>query len=131
MPGVHEAIPVNIGVLWLDLSEPDPSKVLLPILVGGSRWVQQKMMTSGSTDPKQASMNKMMLWMMPVMFGMFTLGFPSGLALYWVVSNIIGIALQYRASGLVHLFPASLLGSEAATQAGPAPSTELVFHVSL
>ncbi|MCH8088989.1 MAG: membrane protein insertase YidC, partial [Chloroflexi bacterium] len=118
VPGVHEAIPLNSGFLWLDLSEPDPSRVLLPILVGGSMWVQQKMMTSGSTDPKQASMNRMMLWMMPVMFGMFTLGFPSGLALYWVVSNMIGIALQYRASGWGTLLPASVPGAEAAKQAG-------------
>ena len=34
VPGVHEAIPLNKGFLWLDLSEPDPSRVLLPILVG-------------------------------------------------------------------------------------------------
>ncbi|MCH7997114.1 MAG: membrane protein insertase YidC [Chloroflexi bacterium] len=131
VPGVHEAIPLNEGFLWLDLSEPDPSRVLLPILVGGSMWVQQKMMTSGSTDPKQASMNKMMLWMMPVMFGMFTLGFPSGLALYWVVSNMIGIALQYRASGWGNLLPASVPGTEAAKQAATDTSKEMVVHGEL
>jgi membrane protein insertase Oxa1/YidC/SpoIIIJ len=37
--------------------------------------------------------------MMPLMFGLFTLSFPSGLALYWVVSNIIGIIIQYFVSG--------------------------------
>jgi membrane protein insertase Oxa1/YidC/SpoIIIJ len=37
--------------------------------------------------------------MMPLMFGFFTLSFPSGLALYWVVSNIIGIIIQYFVSG--------------------------------
>ena len=63
---------------------------MLPLLVGGSMWVQQKMMATVSTDPKQMQMNRMMQWMMPVMFGMITIGFPSGLALYWVVSNAIG-----------------------------------------
>jgi membrane protein insertase Oxa1/YidC/SpoIIIJ len=33
--------------------------------------------------------------MMPMMFAFFTLSFPSGLAVYWVVSNVIGIAIQY------------------------------------
>ena len=45
-------------------------------------------------------MNRMMQWMMPVMFGFITIQFPSGLALYWVVSNVIGIALQYRGDGV-------------------------------
>ncbi|MEE9199696.1 MAG: YidC/Oxa1 family membrane protein insertase, partial [Dehalococcoidia bacterium] len=106
VPGVHEAVPLNSGFLWLDLAEPDPSKVILPLMVGASMWVQQRMMSTTSTDPRQASMNRMMQWMMPVMFGAFTLGFPSGLALYWVVSNLIGIALQYRTSGWGRLIPA-------------------------
>ena len=53
LPGVHSAIPLNKGFLWFDLSEPDPTKVMLPLLVGGSMWVQQKMMATVSTDPKQ------------------------------------------------------------------------------
>jgi YidC/Oxa1 family membrane protein insertase len=41
----------------------------------------------------------MMLLMMPFMFGFLTLTFPSGLALYWAVSNIIGIITQYFMTG--------------------------------
>jgi YidC/Oxa1 family membrane protein insertase len=37
----------------------------------------------------------MMLIMMPLMFGFFTLQFPSGLALYWVATNVVSIVLQY------------------------------------
>ena len=48
--------------------------------------------------------------MMPLMFAMFTLSFPSGLALYWVVSNLIGIIMQYFISGgWGYLRPGSLL----------------------
>jgi membrane protein insertase Oxa1/YidC/SpoIIIJ len=41
----------------------------------------------------------MMLLMMPLMFGFLTLMFPNGLALYWAVSNIIGIITQYFVTG--------------------------------
>jgi YidC/Oxa1 family membrane protein insertase len=40
-------------------------------------------------------MNQTMLWMMPLMFAFFTLQFPSGLALYWVATNVVSIVLQY------------------------------------
>ena len=131
LPGVHTAIPLNKGFLWFDLSEPDPTNVMLPLLVGGSMWVQQKMMATVSTDPRQMQMNRMMQWMMPVMFGMITIGFPSGLALYWVVSNVIGIALQYRAAGWGNLFPAADAAAEPANVRGNKAadsSKEMVVH---
>ncbi|MEE9325230.1 MAG: YidC/Oxa1 family membrane protein insertase [Dehalococcoidia bacterium] len=101
LPGVHEAVPLNRGFLWLDLGETDPARIVMPVLVGGSMWVLQRMSTTGApaAGSSQASMNRMMQWMMPIMFGMFTFQFPSGLALYWVVSNLIGIAFQYRVTG--------------------------------
>jgi membrane protein insertase Oxa1/YidC/SpoIIIJ len=55
--------------------------------------------TPPATDPRQRSMTNMTTTMMPLMFGLFTLSFPSGLALYWVVSNVIGIVIQYFVSG--------------------------------
>jgi YidC/Oxa1 family membrane protein insertase len=62
-------------------------------------WVQQKMTQAPSIDPRQESTSRMMLLMMPLMFGFLTLMFPSGLALYWAVSNIIGIITQYFVTG--------------------------------
>ena len=62
-------------------------------------WVQQKMSTVPSPDPKQAQQAQMMLWMMPMMFTFFALSFPSGLALYWVVNSIVRIVIQYRMTG--------------------------------
>lgn len=94
LPQVHSIIPINSSFLWMDLALPDPSPFVMPILVGGSMFVMQKMTTMPSVDERQASTNRMMLWMMPLMFGFFTLNFSSGLAVYWVVSNIIGVAIQ-------------------------------------
>jgi YidC/Oxa1 family membrane protein insertase len=99
LPQVHEAIPLDSSFLWLDLALPDPSPLVLPILVGGSMFFMQKMTTMPSIDSKQASTNRMMLWMMPLMFGFFTLQFPSGLALYWVASNVVGIVIQGFVTG--------------------------------
>jgi YidC/Oxa1 family membrane protein insertase len=95
---VSQAIPLSSRFLWLDLGRPDTT-LLLPIMVGVTMWMQQKMTTAPSLDPKQQSTNSMMLLMMPLMFGLFTLMFPSGLAIYWVVSNIVGIGIQYFATG--------------------------------
>ncbi|MBM3155405.1 MAG: membrane protein insertase YidC, partial [Chloroflexi bacterium] len=97
-PVVMQAVPLNEHFLWLRLSKPDPN-MILAILVGGTMWVQQKMVTPPPTDPRQQSMTSMTTLMMPLMFGMLTLSFPSGLALYWVVSNIIGIIIQYFVGG--------------------------------
>lgn len=99
LPQVHKAIPLDSSFLWLDLALPDPSPLVLPILVGGSMFFMQKMTTMPSIDSKQASTNRMMLWMMPLMFGFFTLQFPSGLALYWVASNVVGIVIQGFVTG--------------------------------
>ncbi|WP_105201190.1 MULTISPECIES: membrane protein insertase YidC [unclassified Pseudoalteromonas] len=74
--------------LWLtDLSSKDPFYVL-PVLFGASMFLMQKLQPMTVTDPMQ---QKMMTWM-PVFFSVFFLWFPSGLVLYWLVSNLISIA---------------------------------------
>jgi YidC/Oxa1 family membrane protein insertase len=92
-----QAIPVGSQFLWLNLGQP--GDLILAILVGGTMWVQQKMTTAPSADPRQKSMNSMMMMLMPLMFGMFSLMFPSGLPLFWLVSNVIGIGIQYFIGG--------------------------------
>jgi YidC/Oxa1 family membrane protein insertase len=62
---------------------------VLPILMGVTMFVQQKM-TPTMGDPRQA---KMML-VMPFVFTFMFLNLPSGLVLYWTVSNILQIAQQ-------------------------------------
>jgi len=63
---------------------------LLPVVMGASMVLQQKM-TPTTIDPAQA---RMMLVMMPVMMTVLFYQFPSGLVLYWMVSNFLGIAHQ-------------------------------------
>ena len=95
---VSQAIPLNSQFLWLNLGQPDHT-LILAIIVGGTMWVQQKMTTAPTVDPRQGSTNSMMLLMMPFMFGLFTLMFPSGLPLFWAASNVIGILTQYFFTG--------------------------------
>ena len=126
LPVVHEVIPLNSSFLWFDLSIPDNTP-LLPILVGASMFLMQKMTTLPSVDPKQASTNRMMLWMMPIMFGFFTLTFPTGLALYWVVSNIIGIVIQGGVTGwdpLINMISFNKRHEESDIEDEPMASTE-------
>jgi YidC/Oxa1 family membrane protein insertase len=76
---------------WIqDLSAPDPYFVL-PVIYAISMFVQTKL-NPAPADPVQA---KVML-IMPIMFSVFFLFFPSGLVLYWVVQNLIGIAQQWH-----------------------------------
>jgi len=94
---VNQAIPLGSKFLWLDLGSS--GDFILAIIVGGTMWVQQKMTQAPAVDPRQESTQRMMTLMMPLMFGFLTLIMPSGLALYWGVSTIIGIITQYFFTG--------------------------------
>ena len=52
------------------------------------------MSPGASTDPQAASMNQTMQVTMPLMFGFLTMQWPSGLAIYFVVTNIVSIIIQ-------------------------------------
>ena len=85
-------------ILWVnDLSSPDPYFVL-PVLYGATMWLMQKISGQAATmDPMQA---RVMNIMPIVLTGMFAL-FPSGLVLYWVVSNTLSIVQQGLIQGRV------------------------------
>ncbi|WP_111979024.1 membrane protein insertase YidC [Algibacillus agarilyticus] len=73
--------------LWIhDLSQQDPYYVL-PILMGASMFLMQRLQPTPMTDPVQQKIFQFM----PLMFTVFFLWFPSGLVLYWLVSNVISI----------------------------------------
>lgn len=75
--------------LWIqDLSVKDPYYVL-PILMGVTMFIQQKI-TPSTADPTQ---QRIML-LLPVVFTFLFLSFPSGLVLYWLINNVFGIAQQ-------------------------------------
>ena len=103
----------NPGFLWLkDLSLPDQLIQLpgsgifgiqyigiMPFLIGGSMYIQQKMTSTGGTTGKDGGSaqqtQKMMTIMMPLMIGFFSFSLPSGLTLYWLTSTLLGIGQQY------------------------------------
>ncbi|MFT7410045.1 MAG: YidC/Oxa1 family membrane protein insertase [Oleispira sp.] len=77
-------------MLWInDLSAIDPYFVL-PLLMGASMFVQMQLNPT-PPDPVQARVMKLM----PIIFTVFFLFFPSGLVLYWVVNNLLSITQQY------------------------------------
>ncbi len=93
IPQLVTLLPLNSRFLWLDLGSPDLFYIL-PILVVITTYWQQKVMTPPSADPQSQAMSQQMAIMMPLMFGYFVMVSPSGLGLYWLISNLIGVA-QY------------------------------------
>jgi YidC/Oxa1 family membrane protein insertase len=86
-------LPLPADFLWLHLGRPDP--FVLPVLVAATTFTMQKMSTLPTTDERQRAQAQMMNFMMPLLFGWITLTLPSGLGLYYALSNLIGMALQY------------------------------------
>lgn len=93
--GLYSMLSISIELrrapwmLWIkDLSQPDPLYIL-PILFALSMVVMQKM-TPTTVDPAQAKI----MMIMPVMFAVMFLRAQSGLTLYWLAGNLVGIAQQ-------------------------------------
>lgn len=113
---------LNLKFLWLDLSQPDPTYVL-PVLAGLFQLVFSLVMQSGLKTEVRApknkakkqkeedglemaqSMQKQMLYTMPLMTTIIALKFPSGLALYWTISTVFSLVQQLIVSGLGGLKP--------------------------
>lgn len=95
IPGMSSLIPLKSQFLWLDLALPDPYYVL-PVLVVISAWYYQKLLTPqvADADSQTGAMNKQMQIMMPLMTGFFAATYASGLAVYFLISNLVGL-LQY------------------------------------
>ncbi len=64
---------------------------VLPLVMGITQFIQQKMTPTAAADPMQ---EKMML-LMPIVFLFIMWGFPSGLVLYWLTNNVFSIGRQY------------------------------------
>ena len=80
----------NIPFLWLpDLSSADPLYVL-PLIIGGTSFMQQRLMPPQG-DPAQ---QKMMQYFMPLMFTAFMLFLPAGLGVYMFTNGVLGILQQ-------------------------------------
>ncbi len=80
------------GFLWLkDLTLMDPIHVL-PLLMGASMIVQQRV--SGQAASNAPGQQKFMMWFFPIFLTVFSFQWPSGLLIYWVVTNLLSIVQQ-------------------------------------
>ena len=116
-------IPINNNFLWMDLSLPEKDFGLaiggigipiLAILVVITTYLQSKLMTPPSTGEQGAQMTQAMNLYMPLFMGYLAYTFSSGLALYFVASNLVGV-LQYAAMGKLdwrNLLPARRTGKD-------------------
>jgi len=78
-------------ILWIeDLSAQDPY-FILPIIMGVTMFIQQKLNPSAMMDEMQQKVMKLL----PFIFTIFFLFFPAGLVLYWVVNNILSVTQQW------------------------------------
>jgi YidC/Oxa1 family membrane protein insertase len=88
------------GAHWLwvtDLSQPENLPIrILPTVMVVTQFVLQRMTPNPSTDPSQ---QKMMMFM-PLAFGFFFYYYPSGLVLYWLTGNLVGILQQWAINRL-------------------------------
>lgn len=101
-------IPLNSKFLWMDLNQPERVYLFgigipfLAILVVITTYLQSKLMTPAPSNPnpgdQTAQMTRMMNLYMPLLMGYIAYTLVSGLALYFVVSNLVGIA-QYALMG--------------------------------
>ena len=108
LPGVVGIVPLQSTFLGMDLGQP-PSPAqwwsyALPILVFATYWLQQKLVTpptapSSGDDKSQGSamaqQMQMMQTTMPLMMMFFTLSYPTGLSIYFIISSLIRVAQYY------------------------------------
>lgn len=92
---------VGFGVTLKSIPAHEPFSVamyMLPLLAGVTTYIQSKMTTpktAGGQAGGAESTQKIMLTVMPVFIAWISIRFPAGLALYWVVFNVMGIIQQY------------------------------------
>jgi YidC/Oxa1 family membrane protein insertase len=106
---VTQLIPINQYFLGMNLGQPYWSPLLntgyaipvLAIIVALTTYVQSKLTVMPSADPQSSQMNNMMTLYMPIFLGYITLNYASGLAIYFITTNLVGIA-QYAMLGKVN-----------------------------
>jgi YidC/Oxa1 family membrane protein insertase len=90
---------------------PSPEYLVFPLLAAATTYVQTKMLQMPPApnlteqEVQAQQMQKMMVWMSPLMIGYFALNVPAGLGLYWFIGNCVGIIQQYFVVGWGNLLP--------------------------
>src|SRR6185436_18943360 len=108
---VAALVPLNSKFLWMDLGLPERTLLfglsipILALIVGLTTYVQTKLTMPPAADPgandQAAATSKMMGIYMPVMLFFFSLNYASGLAVYFITSNLLANA-QYAMMGRVN-----------------------------
>jgi YidC/Oxa1 family membrane protein insertase len=107
---IADLVPLNSKFLWMNLGQPERVYMfgvgipLLAIIVAITTYVQSKVTlppTSGNPGDQSAMMGNMMAVYMPLLLGYFALTFASGLSVYFITGNLVGIA-QYALLGKVN-----------------------------
>jgi YidC/Oxa1 family membrane protein insertase len=106
---VGDLVPLNSRFLWMNLGQPERVYMfgygipVLAVIVAITTYVQSKVTMPASTNPndQSAMMGKMMAIYMPLLLGYFALTFASGLSVYFIAGNLVGIA-QYALLGKVN-----------------------------
>ncbi len=94
LPGINALLPIDNQFLWMNLGLPDPYFVM-PVLVAITSWIQARVMQPPTVaDPQMAQTTNMTAIMSTFFFAYFAFSFASGLSVYFITSNILGI-LQY------------------------------------
>jgi len=98
--GMIDGTEVKMNFLWLDLAKPDPF-YLLPVLAGVSQLVLTLMMAPAKTKKAKTeteemaqTIQKQMIFMMPLMTVLIASKLPSGLALYWLTTTLFSLGQQ-------------------------------------
>lgn len=128
---LYEAIPLEQHFLIWNLGRPD-STLILPIMVGVTTYLQQKLMATPPTTPQQQQQMQMMNWMMPLFLVFITLNLPSGVSVYWVASGIFSIVSGYFVFGrrginwrqVLLPFPPPAAGPSRPARPAPKPDAE-------
>lgn len=120
IPILQNQIPLEQHFLWLNLGQPDTT-FILPLLVGVSTYVQQKISQTPNPSPQMQQQQQMMLWMMPMVLVFITLSLPSGVGVYWVASNIFSLFASYYVYGREFSWR-KILSLSSAPAAAPAPA---------
>jgi YidC/Oxa1 family membrane protein insertase len=106
---IADLVPLNSKFLWMNLGQPEKIYIFgyaipfLAVIVAITTYIQSKVTMPPPANPKDqgAMMGKMMTLYMPFLLGYFALTFASGLSIYFVTGNLIGIA-QYALLGKVN-----------------------------
>jgi len=102
---------MSIPLFGTNVGIPSPEFLFFPLLAAATTFVQTKMLQMPPApnlteqEAQAQQMQKMMVWMSPLMIGWFALSVPAGLGLYWFIGNCVGIIQQYFVVGWGNLLP--------------------------